>query len=76
MTQAEQDRITVEALNYVLDLFKYSKTEDKRLYRKIWLGVFEKALQIKRKELGGKTVIEIKHSDEPDKVQRRFEVET
>jgi hypothetical protein len=76
MTQEEQDRITVEALNYVLNVFKYSIAKDRRLSRKTWIEVFEKALKIKRKELGGKTVIVIKHSDEPDKVQRRYEVET
>jgi hypothetical protein len=75
MSQAEQDRITVEALNYVLDVFKYSTAKDVKMYRKTWLGVFEKALENKRKELGGKTVILIMRSDEPDKVQRRYEVD-
>ena len=75
MSQAEQDRITVEALNYVLDVFKYSTAKDVKMYRKTWLGVFEKALENKYTELGGKTIILIKHSDEPDKVQRRYEVD-
>lgn len=75
MTSQQQNEITLVAVHYAIDVMKNSKTKDVKLYRATWLGVFEKLVNTKRKELGGRDTIEIRHSDKPDIVQNSFEVE-
>jgi len=72
---SQQTDITLEAVYYAIDVMKTSKAVDKKLYRATWLGVFEKLVLEKRKELGGKDTIEIRHSDKPDIVQSSYEIE-
>ena len=72
---SQQDEITLQAVYFAIDVMKTSKAVDKKLYRKTWLEVFEKLVMEKRKQLGGIDTIEIRHSDKPDIVQRRYEVE-
>ena len=72
---SQQNEITIEAVNYAIDVLRNSKAIDKKMYRKDWLIIFERLVTTKRKELGGKDTIEIRHSDKPDIVQNSFEVE-
>jgi hypothetical protein len=72
---SQQDEITLEAVNYAIDVLRNSKAIDKKMYRKDWLIIFERLVTTKRKELGGIDTIEIRHSDKPDIVQRSYEVE-
>lgn len=73
MTQ--QNDISMQAVNYAIDVLKFSTAIDKKMYRKDWLIIFERLVRTKRKELGGKDTIEIRDSDKPDIVQNSFEVE-
>ena len=72
---SQQNEITIEAVNYAIDVLRNSKAIDKKMYRKDWLIIFERLVTTKRKELGGKNTIEIRHSDKPDIVQSSYEIE-